>query len=84
MPHDELSRRYYEHDVPTRTKPSREAVLLELQARYARLRGLFEYMAGWNADHHTGVTQHEIGAMRTAAREGLAILDGDHGTNPRP
>lgn len=41
-----------------------------------RVRALFKYMAGWNADHHTGVTEHEVGAMRTAAREGLAILDG--------
>lgn len=49
-----------------------------------KLRALFEYMAGWNADHQRGVTSHEIGVMRTAAREGLAILDGDHGTHPRP
>ena len=40
-----------------------------------QLRALFQYMASWNPDHQHGVTEHEIGAMRTAAREGLAILD---------
>lgn len=47
-----------------------------------QLRGLFEYMAGWNAHHQHGVTQHETGAMRSAAREGLAILDGQQ--HPAP
>ena len=40
-----------------------------------QLRALFDYMAGWNANHMRGVTQHEIQMMHTAAAEGRRILD---------
>ena len=39
---------------------------------------LFDYMAGWNADHMHGVTDHEIQMMRLAAAEGRRILDRTH------
>ncbi|WP_143591216.1 DUF6221 family protein [Thermoactinospora rubra] len=56
-------------------------VLREVEAR-RRLVGLTEYMGGWNTEHDTQVTEHEIHSMRQAAHEMLRNLAAPYADHP--